>query len=79
MAEYSEPKFVSVEDILLIHKTDNKTTAICQCPLPIMFEREDGVKGGYCHVVEYEKEYTCKKCGLTFSVGKACWDTDFKN
>ena len=68
MAEYSEPKFLSFEEMEKIDK--NKTTTICQCPLPIMFRREDGVEGGYCHVVEYEKKYTCKKCGLTFSVGK---------
>lgn len=69
MINYSEPKFVSVDDILSIEKDKNKTTSICQCPLPIAIEI-DGVKGGYCHVVEYEKEYTCKNCGLTFSVGR---------
>ena len=60
MAEISEPKFVSVEDLLLMQRTDkNKTTAVCQCPMPLMV-KIDGVEGGYCHVVEYEKKYKCK-------------------
>lgn len=70
MAEYSKPKFVSVEDMLSIQKTDNKTTAVCQCPLPI-YTMIDGIKGGYCHVVEYEKKYICEDCGTEFSVGTA--------
>lgn len=69
MAEYSEPKFISVEDQLSIQNDKNKTTAFCQCPLPIAIEM-DGVLGGYYHVVEYEKKYICKKCGTEFSCGK---------
>lgn len=72
MINYSKPKFISVEEarsIIQKEKTDNKTMAFCQCPLPLQIEI-NGVKGGYCHVVEYEKTYVCKDCGTKFSVGK---------
>lgn len=73
MAKPSEPQFISIEDILLMQRTDkNKTTAICKCPLPLDVEI-DGVRGGYGHVIKYDEEYTCKNCGLTFSVKKAAW------
>lgn len=70
MINYSKPKFVSVEDELSLQKDDNKTTTACRCPLPVSVIREDGTRGGYCHIVEYEKKYVCKKCGTEFSVGK---------
>lgn len=69
MAEYSEPKFLSFKQMEEINKSKIKTTAICQCPLPCAMEI-NGVVGGYCHVVEYEKKYICKKCGTEFSCGK---------
>ena len=68
MINYSKPVFVSLEDMISMQNTD-KTTAICQCPLPLAVEI-NGVKGGYCHAVEYEKKYVCKQCGTEFSVGK---------
>lgn len=77
MINYSKPKFVSVEDVLSLQKDDNKTTAVCRCPLPIAVEI-DGVEGGYCHVVEYEKKYICEDCGTEFSIGRACWTKNLK-
>ena len=68
MINYSKPVFVSLEDMISMQNTD-KTTAICQCPLPIEAEI-DGVKGGYYHIVDYEKTYVCKDCGTEFSVGR---------
>lgn len=73
MAEYSKPRFVSFDEMNKIDKSKNKTTAACQCPLPIAVEI-DGIKGGYCHVVKYEKKYICEDCGTEFSVWK-----EFKN
>lgn len=72
MINYSKPKFISVEEarsIIQKGKTDNKTMAFCQCILPLQTEI-NGVKGGYCHVVEYEKKYICEDCGTEFSVGR---------
>lgn len=68
MTEYSEPRFVSRDEKNGIDKSKNKTTAFCKCPLPLSVITVDGIRGGYCHVVEYDKEYKCKKCGLTFLV-----------
>lgn len=70
MAEYSEPRFVSCDEKNKIEKSKKKTTAFCECPLPLSVIKVDGTRGGYCHVVKYNKEYTCKDCGLTFSVGR---------
>ena len=63
MAEYSIPVFVKFKDKYKID-LNKKATAICQCPLPITDE------GEYIHIVEYEKSYICRNCGLMFSVGK---------
>lgn len=70
MAEYSEPRFVSRDEMNKIDKSKNKASAYCRCPLPVSVIKADGTRGGYCHVVEYEKKYICKKCGTKFSVGK---------
>ena len=69
MINYSEPRFISVEDILTMPNVDkNKTIALCKCPLPLCVEI-DGVIGGYYHIIEREKTYVCKDCGTEFSVG----------
>ena len=65
MIRYSIPVFKTFDEISKIEQSKTNTTAICQCPLPLMTDN-----GGYCHVVEYEKTYTCKNCNTVFFVGR---------
>ena len=53
----SDPVFIKCEDFSKFFLGNGKTTEICMCPLPIT------EKGSYAHIVEFNKEYRCNKCG----------------
>lgn len=52
----SEPVFIPYEKAN--DEVKDKTTAICKCPIPILLP--DGMN---VHIVDYNKQYICKKCG----------------
>jgi len=67
MRTLSEPVFLTFEEAEKINNSKTKGLAICQCPIAVLLP--NGVNG---HIVEYNKPYTCAKCGtgITLYGGK---------
>jgi hypothetical protein len=65
MRKLSEPVFLTYEEVEKYKKDDKYGLDICQCPIPIYLPDGENV-----HIVEYDKPYTCAKCGTKMMLCK---------
>ena len=63
MRTLSEPVFLTFEEADKINNSKTQGLAVCQCPIPILLPN-----GTNCHIVEYNKPYTCAKCGTDMTL-----------